>query len=137
MELMERKNLSGQEKKQLDEALEYYLTTYENADFFLSDKEVEVQSVKTCMGKGLFKTPGKKPNGFFLFIDLNPEANWGHSCLYVFIHVTSQGYHHETHIEQASANMPPEEIWYKDCLKALSYSEGSKREIAAGNKSPL
>lgn len=123
-------------KSMLDEAVSYYLEKYPDADFFISESQLTIMDVRTCMDKPLFKNTGKHSEGYFLFIDLKPEANWAHDCIYVFIHVSTTGYHHETHIEQADAQMPPQEKWYEK-LKSLRYCENSQKAIREGLKKPI
>lgn len=118
----------SQRKRMIEESISYYVNKYKKAKFLVSDKEVVIDSVKTCMGESLFRLSPKIKEAILLFIDLKPEANWAHECMYVFIKIGSTGYHRETHIEQANKMWPPEEALYSS-LKPLSSTSLSVKEV--------
>lgn len=116
-----------QRKRMIEESISYYVNKHKKAKFLLSEKEVVIGDVKTCLGESLFRLPPKIKEAVLLFIDLEPEANWAHECIYVFIKIGSTGYHRETHVEQVNKMWPPEESLYSS-LKPLISSPPSVKE---------
>lgn len=104
--------MSKEHRTEILDALDYYLTKYPDADFYLSEEQVNITEVRTVLDKPLFRSKPSFETGYFAFIDLKPGANWAHDCIYLFMQVVSTGYHREGKMEQANNEMPPQDKWF-------------------------
>ena len=71
-------------------------STFEVLGFF------EPKAMKTVMGEHICDAPDFKAS-LVIFVDLCPDANWAHECLYIFLDAQSNNY------KMCKADWPPSE----------------------------
>jgi hypothetical protein len=57
-----------------------------HAIVFVSTGELDPRMIRTAIGRSLtIHTDTAPTSAFLFFVDPDPDANWAHTCLYVFV----------------------------------------------------